>query len=327
MPTTVPDAVLRAFELAGATTTQFERGLINRHWLATDGERRVVLRQYNQLRSKEGIRWEQALVERAADAHWPVPRPLASNTGQLVFEHGRSLWAAAPFLEGEPQAEPGPAMFNIVGRLLGRLHHDLAGFETEGQRPGFGKTWELDAWIAPAGVGSFNEVLARFSSEYSELGATIRGYRYRNLRELSRLHYPDLPDLPVHGDFQRSNLLWQEGQLTGLLDFDFARRDALACDLAVLLVPFEPLETRLARALFEGYGTVRELSEIEWALLPSLARAHLLLWVALLLVGWRTGANPTAVASIERTMTLRLPALEAAEAGFLQLRRNVSERR
>ena len=152
----------------------------------------------------------------------------------------------------------------------------------------------------------------------------IRRYRYRNLRELSRLHYPDLADMPVHGDFQRWNLLWHEGQLTGLLDFDFARRDAQACDLAVLLVPFEPLELRLAGPLLEGYQSVRELSEVEWELLPALSRASLLLWVALLLTSWRTGANLTAVASITQTVTIRLPALDAAEAGFRSLRGTLS---
>ena len=324
MTETVPAEVLNALDIPGAALVQFERGLINRHWLATNGDRKVVLRRYNALRNIDGVRWEQSLVEHVTRAGWPAAPPLTPEGGEPIFEHGGHLWATAPFLRGEPQMEPGPAMFNITGRLLGRLHHDMAGFEADGQRSGFGKTWELDAWLEPAGVGTFNEVLAAFAGDYPDLAAQIRRYRYRNLRELSRQHYPDLPDMPIHGDFQRWNLLWEEGQLTGLLDFDFARRDALACDLAVLLVPFEPLEQRLAGPLLEGYQSVRQLSDVEWELLPALARASLLLWVALLLTGWRTGTNPTAVASITNTVTVRLQALDAAEAGFHALRGTLS---
>lgn len=320
----VPDEVLQAFDIPGASLAMFDRGLINRHWLATHGERKVVLRRYNELRSLASVRWEQALVEHTARFKWPVAPPIMPGSGESLFEHEGRLWAAAPFLSGEANEEPGPATFHIMGRLLSRLHHDLASFEIEGQRPGFGKAWELDAWLSSAGVGTFNEVLAAFAIEYPDLAGLIRRYRYRNLRELSRLHYPDLPDLPVHGDFQRWNLLWDEAQLTGLLDFDFSRRDAHVCDLATMLVPFMPLELRLAGPMLEGYQSVRQLSDTEWALLPALARAFLLLWVAQLLTGWRKGTNPTALESITRTVTVRLPALDAAEQGYRSLRGTLS---
>jgi Ser/Thr protein kinase RdoA (MazF antagonist) len=221
------------------------------------------------------------------------------------------VWSCHRFLDGEPAASDTPASRHIAGRLLGRLHKDLASFEVGGQRPGLGKTWELDVMVEPAGMGTFNALVAGFGREYPELAATIRRQRYRNLRELSRLHYPDLADHPVHGDFSPPNLLFKDGQLTGLLDFDFSRQDAWLCDLAPLLMPFQPLEPRLAAGLFDGYQSVRRLSEAEWDLLPALVRASLLWWVAHLLVRWRfTGSAP---AGIARTLNQRFPAFDAFE--------------
>jgi homoserine kinase type II len=319
---TVPSDVLAAFGFSAGSAEPFEKGLVNRHWLVTMDDRLAVFRRYTAVRSRAAAAWEQTLVEYASAKGWPVSVPLREANGASLVEHEGRLWAAAPYLDGVESATDTPARYHIIGRLLGRLHHDLAGFEVEGQRPDFGKTWELDAWIAPANAGTFNELLSEFGKTYPDLAAVVRRQRYRNLRDLSRLHYPDLPDMPIHGDFQRSNLLWKDGTLSGLLDFDQARRDALACDVAPLLMPHMPLDLRLASAFLEGYQSVRPLTEEEWDLLPSLVRASLLWWVAFVLVRWRVhGGEPDSVA---RTMTVRFPAFEAAEPAFRALRRTAT---
>lgn len=314
----IPEEVLEAFGFAGAQTSRFEHGVMNRHWLVALDERRCVIGRYHRFRSRPAIEWEQSLVDYAGTRGWPVARALASREGSRIIEHDGRLWTAAPYLEGELAPVDSVAAFNIRGRLLGRLHRDLAGFEQEGQRSDAGKTWELDLFVGPAEAGSFNDLLAAFSRDYPELATLIRRQRYRNLRDLSRLKYPDLTDLPIHGDFGNWNLLWKGGQLTGLVDFDQCRRDALLCDVAPLLMPFMPLEARLASALIEGYQSVRPLSDSEWALLPSLVRAALLRWVAFLLVGWRMeGGEPDGIA---RTMTVRFPAFDTAEHALRALR-------
>ncbi len=296
----------------------FERGLVNRHWRVENEGSVVVIRRYDINRTRPAIAWEQSLIDHAASRSWPVAKALPALDGARVFEHEGRLWSVAPFLPGEFATYDSPAQFNILGRLLGRLHRDLVSFPEEGQRPDFGKLWELDAWVGPAGFGSFNELLRDFERQYPDLAQLVRRQRYRNLRELSRLKYPDLTDLPIHGDFQRFNLLWHEGQLSGLLDFDQSRRDAHVADIAPLLMPHMPLELPLARALLDGYQAVRPLSDQEWDLLPALVRASLLWWVAYVLVQWRT--NPGEPGSIHRTMTVRFPAFEAAEASFRDLR-------
>ena len=314
----VPAQVLEAFGFAGATSKMFERGLINRHWRVDLEDRTVVFRRYDINRTRPAISWEQTLVDHAASRQWPVAKAFPALDGARIYAHEARLWSVAPFLQGEFGEYESPAQFNICGRLLGRLHRDLVSFPEEGQRPDFGRLWELDAWVAPAGFGSFNELLRDFERQYPDLAQLVRRQRYRNLRELSRLKYPDLPDLPIHGDFQRFNLLWSEGQLSGLLDFDQSRRDAHVADLAPLLMPHLPLDLPLARALLDGYQAVRPLSDQEWDLLPALVRASLLSWVAYMLVQWRM--NPVEPGSIFRTMTVRFPAFEAAEASFRALR-------
>ena len=318
---TVPAEVLEAFGFEGASLEQFPTGLFNTHWLATAGDRMAVIRRYNLARTTAAAAWEQTLVEHAGAKGWPVAVAMRTATGATLHEHGERLWSAMAHLEGRAAPEDRPARYHIVGRLLGRLHQDLASFELPGQRPDTGKSWELDVSVAPANAGTFNGLLGLFAAEHPDLAWTIRRQRYRNLRDLSRLHYPDLPDRPIHGDFQRNNLLWSEGQLSGLLDFDLCRRDALACDIAPLLMPHMPLDLKLAAALLEGYQEVRPLSDAEWEVLPSLVRASLLSWVAHLLVEWRLNGLPPD--GIARTMTVRFPAFDTAEPAFRALRKGL----
>lgn len=317
----VPEAVLEAFGCAGATLTRFERGLINRHWLVEHADERVVLRRYNPARSAPAIEWEAALVRFAASHGWPVAPPLPTVYGGDLFAFAGRYWALAPFLPGEPNEEPGLETFHVLGERLAHLHADLRDFDLPGQRPSFGRAIDFDMWLDPSGTRSFDAVLRAFSGAHPELAQRIRAARATVEADLARCGYDDLEPLPVHGDFQRFNILWDRGELSGLLDFDFARRDALVCDLATMLVPYLPLEPRAAGSLLAGYESVRRLTDTERNVMAALPRALLLCWVALLLAGWESGANPTAVASITNTMTMRFPALDAAEAEWRALLR------
>ena len=64
----VPEEVLEAFGFGGAHSEMFEQGIINRHWLVTEGERLLVVRRYHPARTAAAIAWEQTLVEHAGRA-------------------------------------------------------------------------------------------------------------------------------------------------------------------------------------------------------------------------------------------------------------------
>ena len=70
----------------------------------------------------------------------------------------------------------------------------------------------------------------------------------------------------MHGDLFRDNVLFQDGQITGLIDFDHTARGPLLFDLAVVALDWVYLagggDAELA-ALANGYATVRPLEEGE----------------------------------------------------------------
>ena len=75
----------------------------------------------------------------------------------------------------------------------------------------------------------------------------------------------------IHGDLFRDNVLWNaDGSIAALLDFESASRGRFAFDLMVTVLAWafgEGLDAGIARALSDGYRSVRELGEDERAAL------------------------------------------------------------
>jgi Ser/Thr protein kinase RdoA (MazF antagonist) len=320
---TEPDELAEVLECIGMDGSSFEvlpGGQQNSHWkLVTSDHQKLVLRRYSRRRTVAAIMWEHRMLLHATANGWPVAAPIVFD-GRTILDIA-GLWSVFPFLEGTIETVSHPAQHRIRGALLFRLHDDFKTFETGVQRPGFGRVWELDQVVIPSGFESFNDLLKLFGEEHGDLARQIQSLKYRNLRELARLGYGDLPSTPIHGDFNAQNLLFSRGELTGLLDLDSARCDARICDLAQAiwldcLAPpaFDAVDPASAGAMAGGYAERYPVSETEVSLVAPLIRSAFLSFITLRLLQWadddQTGRP---VASIHRTLDRRVPELESVQ--------------
>jgi homoserine kinase type II len=90
--------------------------------------------------------------------------------------------------------------------------------------------------------------------------------------------FPDLPRGPVHADLFRDNALFENGRISGVIDFYFAGVECLLYDLAVCandwcLADKAALEPGRTRAMLAAYHTTRELTHAEAAAWPVMLRA------------------------------------------------------
>ncbi len=91
----------------------------------------------------------------------------------------------------------------------------------------------------------------------------------------------------MHADLFRDNVMFDQGQLSGLFDFYFAGIDSFAFDLAVCLNDWcidhgtgDP-EPERASAMREAYESVRPLTAAERELMPAMLRAGALrFWIS-----------------------------------------------
>ena len=93
--------------------------------------------------------------------------------------------------------------------------------------------------------------------------------------------FPDLARGPVHADLFRDNVLFEQGRLSGVIDFYFAGVDCLLYDVAVCANDWcladpetDPrLDPERTRALLEAYGALVPLGSAEREAWPALLRA------------------------------------------------------
>lgn len=322
--------VLERFDVAAAAIRDIRTGRVNKHWRVTSPGGAFVVRRYHESRTPGAIGYEHDVLRHLIERDWPVAAAIEAASGETTVDVDGRRYALFPLLPGRPAPYPSLRYTRLKGRLLARLHGDLASFEAPGQREGFGRLWELDIFVrAQSPFATFNELLMAFGQEHPEQARVIRTQKYAMLRELSALGYGELPALLGHFDFHEDNLLFQRGALTGLLDFDFVRLDARVADIAEsialgCLAPptYNEIDPEAARAFVGGYIEHSPLRDIELQLIVPLARAAIVSMVAWRLAQWAAGERTDVLRSIQRSVTMRFPAYvarrDALEAAVLQ---------
>ncbi len=281
------------------------RGTPRLHWLsprplsaaaivAVGDAQLFVKRHHDSVRPPASLAEEHAFLAHLRAQGAPVVRVFEDDEGRTV--HRRGAWTYEVHTVGvgrdvyrdaiswSPFAEPEHA--HAAGAALARLHDAARGFAAPHRAPApliagftvFAADDPLDA------VGQYAAARPAVAAELAERS----GWR----EELTRWHLPFherlrpwLPELEtswVHGDFHASNLLWQEGRVSSVIDFSLCDRAFAVHDLATAIernaVEWVELDEKgpaavhaaAARALISGYRSVRELSPAERAALPEL---------------------------------------------------------
>jgi homoserine kinase type II len=226
------------------------RGFVNTSYaidtLRDEQVSRYFLRRYKKEIREEELQFEHALIDHlVARGFSCVARILKTRTGESYL-HWQAGGPGAPgefvaifqFLPGEdrytwvsPACDAAETAQAAV--LLARYHSAVSDFEPRGRRSE-PKILELLPAIAENVASSlgrskhtaFDDVLAANAGRVLHSIETTR-------RSLERLECARLPQLVIHCDYHPGNLKFQEGEITGLFDFDWSKVDLRLFDLAL----------------------------------------------------------------------------------------------
>ena len=263
------ERVLRAYGLPSGTIQPFGTGNVNESWRVEADGNTFVLRRYSTLRLPSGISFEHELLAGLAAGNWPVAAPYPAPDGSTLVKVENRFHALFPFLPGSRLDDPARH-----GAVLARLHAAMSCVPLTAH-----PTWPR---LAEYGRRPFADLLAAYAAVDADGAAEVLRLHGKVAAVLNA--QPRLPSVPVHGDFHTGNLLFIDGQLSGVLDFDFARVDWRAADIAIAL-GFLPSDA--ARNDFLGaYEAHSPLEDTERAMLPSLEKARELERLAYALRRW-----------------------------------------
>ena len=232
-------------------------GRLNQHWLVNRRGESLVLRRWSA--TPNDLEYEAKLLERVAVLGWPV----APILERCVDAAGRD-WSLSAFLKGQPAADRNsPREQRRRGRLLAELHSSLETVADLGQREGWRRGEDIlqDATLEP--------LLIAFERTDPQEARALLWHLERARTLIAPLAPRVRAGIAVHGDFTPWNLLFQDGQLTGILDFELAHSDHRIADFAL---SWRGQYDDVIHAYFE----VSPLEPEEWALLTPLWWAQLI---------------------------------------------------
>ena len=162
-----------------------------------------------------------------------------------------------------------PHVLCELGRGLARLHRVLAKIEPEITCEDYDFLAKWKNYTKPGLVGVSDEMIAAVESKI--------------------FSYEKFPRCPIHRDVHAGNILFDDGKISGWLDFDLNRKDARVFDLAYLLAGLlvgnidDPCRVDIWKAMYQnvlsGYHAISPLTPEEIDALPSLMMAIELLFV------------------------------------------------
>jgi homoserine kinase type II len=251
-------APLLDFELEARTLEGLLAGSVNSNFRLTTDRGVFFVRLYEE-QDARGAEREAALLDELRRRGLPVVPPLAAKDERFVIAVAGKPMAVFPFVEGRHRCQASVSRDDVfrVGAALAAVHR--AG-EDPTMNPGLTAPSRFDV----AALLSRLEALGP-----TELPADVRAARETLLAELASLRTwsPRSAEVPlVHGDLFRDNVLFTDDGALHLLDFESASIGLVAFDLMVTALAFtygDTWDRSLARALVEGYRSVRELPRAE----------------------------------------------------------------
>lgn len=243
----------RAYGVELFTLEPLALGSVNSNFRARTRDGRVLFARLYEEQGASGAAAEVALLAGLARAGVPVPEALPLD-GPLPAHQGKPF-VVFPWIEGEIRCLRGvmPADARAVGRALADVHRT----SDDVGRLGPGR-------FRPEDMLSRLERVERENARpslLSDLGRIRALYA-----KLVPVRDPALPSGIVHGDLFRDNVLFGEGRIAALLDFESAFHGPFVYDLLVTVAAWcfrDAFELDLARAMVEGYESSRPLLDSE----------------------------------------------------------------
>lgn len=200
-----------------------ETGTINTIRILTTGNGRFVLRVYRH-QSRDRIETEHRVVKWVAEKGIPAVVPIKTRDGEDYVEHKGQFVTVLPFASGKqiPRDQLQAVDVEITGHFLGHLHNVLEGFSCENIAP----VWvKIEPTGTLAGIDRLVDVVRAIENPQptdvyalKRLTSRREWLQGRALDDVSGIF--ELPFQVVHGDYQETNLFFEKGQISGVIDWD-----------------------------------------------------------------------------------------------------------
>jgi homoserine kinase type II len=254
-----------------------QEGVENSNFRLETTRGRYILTVYEKRVDPADLPFFLGLMDHLARAGVPCPRPVRDREGRTLRTLKGKPAAIVSFLEGRWPRRITVPHCEALGGTLADLHLAGRGFELSRAN-----ALSLAGW---------RQLFAGCRGKAHAVAPDLEAEIAAELDRLAAAWPADLPRGVIHADLFPDNVFFEDGRVTGVIDFYFACDDLLAYDLAICLNAwcFEAdvsFNITKAKALLDGYRARRPLSPAELEALPVLARGAALRFLMTRLYDW-----------------------------------------
>ncbi|MDY0811638.1 homoserine kinase [Kitasatospora purpeofusca] len=262
-------------------------GLMNGNWRLETADGAFALKRIMDVPLPLARR-NLAVLSELADTGIPVGRPMATPSGETVAEVADRGYCLIPWLEGghRPGTELTLGQAGDLGVLLGQIHRSLNDERTARVLPPASELLAAPVTTpnaAHADADRFLALIAALDSPTAFDAGAARALGERKVLLDKHAHFHPGTEVaagPVgwtHGDVQHRNVLWRDGKIAGVIDWDRIRVRPFGEEVArTASVQFGGedgfLDLERTSAFVAGYRSVVPI------LVPALADAVERLW-------------------------------------------------
>jgi len=243
-------------------------GIENTNYFVTTGNGRFVLTLFEILSADE-LPFYLNLMAHLARHGIPCPSPVANRHNQLLGSLNGKPTCIVSRLSGKSTTIPNTKQCAAIGAMLGQMHVAGQSFSQIMPNPR-GAAWrELTA----------PKVRPFLDANQATILDTEVALHQQN-------DFSQLPQGVIHADLFRDNVLLEDNQVGGLIDFYFACTDALLYDVAITVNDWCmnsdcTLDTERTQVLLSAYHSVRPIQANEQQAWTTMLRlAALRFWIS-----------------------------------------------
>jgi len=259
-------------------------------FIETESGARYVLKRET---IRHTMQREYSLLAKLAEQGVPVAVPIRTRSGESNVQVGEEFFDLSPYLPGtvytDHYAPDGEARARQFGEAIARLHLGLRSCDPIVSIP------YMDL---PGDIGRCNPVVRSIWPPNQRPPGPILEELEAGLADC----YARLPKQLLHRDAHPGNMLFQDGQLTGWIDFEMMEGgprlfDLCYCSTCLLMNGLDDparrqVWHRLVRALVEGYDSVSPLMPVERGAIRMMQMA-----IEVLFIAWFAHNNYSALAA------------------------------
>ncbi|MEM7537568.1 MAG: phosphotransferase [Chloroflexota bacterium] len=229
------------------TISKIPKGMVNQSYkieTLKHGKKEVYLfRHYHPQTTPAQIRFEHALLIELQRRNFALaPQLIERRNGKSYLKTSHYV-AIFSFLSGESKYEWNTPLstqeeFGHVAKELAFYHQTISGWKSSCHKPKFiaqipamMSRWRDIVRVYPIAKSSFERYFLAHYNYLNDVAVKLKQ------RFDEKLVYR-LPEIAVHGDYHAGNLLFQDDQVSGILDFNHSNIDYRLFDIGLALMYF-----------------------------------------------------------------------------------------